>query len=108
MIQGERPDWRPLQRVLPESLVPTFMWMCEVELASGERLHAYKHIDTRRYLHLGTGRGAFLDVGAAGYRWLPLATALELCLHPWWERLGASLEETTAAWAAIAAARRDG
>ena len=108
MIQGERPDWRPLQRVLPESLVPTFMWMFEVELASGERLQAYKHIDTRRYLHLGAGRGAFLYAGAAGYRWVPLADALELCLYPWWERLGASLEETTAAWAAIAAARRDG
>jgi hypothetical protein len=30
------------------------MWMFEVRLSDGTPLHAYKHIDTRRYLHLAS------------------------------------------------------
>jgi hypothetical protein len=29
-----------------------FMWMFEVRLGDGRSLQAYKHIDTRRYVHL--------------------------------------------------------
>lgn len=36
------------------------MWMHEVELESGLRLHAYKHCDTRRYLHLDIEGRAFI------------------------------------------------
>jgi hypothetical protein len=43
--------------------VEDFMWMFEVELESGLRLHAYKHIETRKYLHLDKEGRAFV------YRW---------------------------------------
>lgn len=39
------------------------MWMFEVELASGLRLHAFKHIETRKYLHLDTEGRAFVFQG---------------------------------------------
>lgn len=34
--------------------------MCEIELKGGMRLHVYKHIDTRRYLHLTEDGRAFV------------------------------------------------
>ena len=38
--------------VVGEELAGEFMWMFEVQLDSDVRLDAYKHIDTRRYVHL--------------------------------------------------------
>jgi hypothetical protein len=38
------------------------MWMFEVELENGLRLHAYKHWETRRYLHLDHGGRAFVYI----------------------------------------------
>jgi hypothetical protein len=38
------------------------MWMHEVELEDGTRLHAYKHHETRRYLHLDHGGRAFVFI----------------------------------------------
>jgi len=40
--------------------IDDFMWMFEVELESGLRLHAYKHIETRKYLHLDKEGRAFV------------------------------------------------
>ena len=34
-----------------EEVCRDFMWMFEVELSNGKRLQAYKHADTRRYIH---------------------------------------------------------
>jgi hypothetical protein len=45
------PGWEPLLELAPEH-IDEFMWMFEVELESGLRLHAYKHIETRKYLHI--------------------------------------------------------
>lgn len=50
--QGERPVWQPLLDLVGEDLTGWFMWMYELELADRSPLHAYKHIATRRYLHL--------------------------------------------------------
>lgn len=36
------------------------MWMHEEELEDGTRLHAYKHWETRRYLHLDHGGRAYV------------------------------------------------
>ena len=33
-------------------LATWFMWMHAVVLEDGELVHAYKHVETRRYLHL--------------------------------------------------------
>lgn len=48
--QHDEPEWAPLVELTPDH-VDEFMWMFEVELESGLRLHAYKHIETRKYLH---------------------------------------------------------
>lgn len=55
--QQECPDWAPLLAFVGESSAGEFMWMSQVDLADGGVMHAYKHIVTRRYLHLaGDGR----------------------------------------------------
>lgn len=51
MLQGDTPHWRPLLDLVPTA-VDDFMWMFEVELEDGTEIHAYKHWETRRYLHL--------------------------------------------------------
>lgn len=52
----EHPDWGPLVELAPDH-VDEFMWMFEAELENGVVTHAYKHWETRRYLHLdGAGR----------------------------------------------------
>ncbi len=55
----EHPDWGPLIELAPEH-VDDFMWMFEVELENGVKLHAYKHWETRRYLHLDHSGRAFV------------------------------------------------
>lgn len=52
MTQGDRPNWKPLEDLVGDEVVGDFMWMYEVELADENALQAYKHIDTRRYIHL--------------------------------------------------------
>ena len=47
------PTGTPLIELVGVELAPWFMWMLDVELEDGELVHAYKHIATRRYLHLG-------------------------------------------------------
>jgi hypothetical protein len=59
-IQYETPNWNPLLDLLAECLAVDFMWMHEVELKDGTRLHAYKHRETRRYLHLSPDGRAFV------------------------------------------------
>jgi hypothetical protein len=88
-----------------EDLLETFMWMHEAATPAGERIHAYKHIETRCYVHLDLHGHAFVYVDEDRYRPLPLATALELALAAWWEELDPSPEEVASAWSAIARAR---
>lgn len=59
--QYDKPDWEPLLELAAEH-VDEFMWMFEVELESGLRLHAYKHIETRKYLHLDKEGRAFVYI----------------------------------------------
>ena len=59
MLQCDEPDWLPLALVAGIDLLEDFMWMHEVRLSDGRRLHSYKHIDTRRYLHLDAEVNAF-------------------------------------------------
>lgn len=58
MTSYEDPNWEPLVRLAPEHL-DDFMWMFEAKLDDGTRLHAYKHCETRRYLHLSEDGRAF-------------------------------------------------
>lgn len=64
-IQGEEPDWGPLENVLEFDVCDDFMWMFEVELEDGTRLHAYKHYWNRRYLHLSARGEAYFYVWKA-------------------------------------------
>ncbi len=57
--QYDKPEWAPLLELTPDH-IDEFMWMFEVELDSGLRLHAYKHIETRKYLHLDKEGRAFV------------------------------------------------
>jgi hypothetical protein len=56
MVHADHPDWDPLTH----ALLGWFMWMFEVELADGRKVHAYKHIVSRDYLHLTHDGRAFV------------------------------------------------
>jgi len=43
--RGQEPNWDPLLALAPNE-IDDFMWMFEVELESGLRLHAFKHVET--------------------------------------------------------------
>ena len=105
MVQGHRPDWRPLLEVAGDEVTGGFMWMYDVRLASGCYLQAYKHFYTRRYVFLDASCNAFAYLGHERYGPIGLADALEAALSPWWERLDATAEDIAACWTAIAAAR---
>jgi hypothetical protein len=59
ITEWETPNWRPLAGLVGEPVVADFMWMFQVELSDGSSLQAYKHIDTRRYIHLDDQGSAF-------------------------------------------------
>lgn len=67
-IQGDDPNWEPLLETAGHRVVCDFMWMFEVELSDGRRLQAYKHIDTRGYVHLDADGNAFAYQSPNRYR----------------------------------------
>jgi hypothetical protein len=84
-ISGEPPVWAPLLAVVG-ALTSGFMWMYEVVLDDGRSLHAYKHHDTRRYLHLDTQRNAWAyqhRQGRSMYHKADLADALTEAFADW-------------------------
>jgi hypothetical protein len=58
VVDTRNPIWEPLYELAPEH-IDDFMWMHEVELEDGTRLHVYKHYETRRSLHLDHGGRGF-------------------------------------------------
>ena len=80
MTQGDDPDWRPLVRAVGEDLAGDFMWMYEV-VTSDASIHAYKHIDTRRYVHLDAELSAYAWVREERYRRVPIWRVLEEALR---------------------------
>lgn len=74
--QCDTPHWDPLLQLLAEYLVADFMWMHEVELKDGTRLHAYKNRETRCYLHLSLDGRAFEFCGEDQYREVEISLAL--------------------------------
>jgi hypothetical protein len=90
----ERPDWTPLESLVRDVVVAAFMYMFEVELADGTRLHAYKHQMTRGYVHIADDGRVFAYVsdardcdGEARYREVdPLEQLAAACGEwgPWW------------------------
>ncbi len=106
MFQGDTPDWRPLLRIMDEELVGCFMWMFEIRTLANKPLHAYKHCDTRCYLHLDRQGRAYAYVPENSYRPLGLAVALEAVFSDW-SRLGATVREARLARQAILRARQE-
>jgi hypothetical protein len=86
-MRGDTPNWQPLLDLAPDD-VDDFMWMFEVELEDGTRLHAYKHWETRRYLHLGLDGRAFVYCQPSSYREVDPDWLLDQALHPYGPPLG--------------------
>ena len=78
--QYEEPDWEPLTALVGDDIAGEFMWMHEVRLADGRRVHAYKNIVTRRYVHLSPNREAFVYTAEGTYRSMPLHEAVGAAL----------------------------
>lgn len=90
LAQYETPDWLPLALVAGQALLQDFMWMHEVRLADDRRLHAYKHIDTRRYVHPDAESNAFVYGEDDRYRPASLASVLRAVFRPLWGDLRAA------------------
>jgi hypothetical protein len=75
-------------------VMTNWMWMFEVRLSDGRRVHAYKHYWTRRYVHLAEDGTGFLYNGDERERyeevdalWL-LGKALEPMFEPGMSTMG--------------------
>lgn len=99
--QGDRPDWQPLLDAVGAVVTGDFMWMFEVELSDGTPLHAYKHVDTRRYVHLTPDGVAFVYEPPERYREIPLARVLTAVFAPLIGLAGVTGDQVEASWAAV-------
>ena len=108
MLQGHDPDWRPLLKTVGEEVTGDFMWMFEVELSNGKRVHAYKHVDTRCYVHLDRDGEAFVYVDPDCYRPFPGTEVLAAVFAPLPGLAGVTGEQISASWAAVARLRHQG
>jgi len=77
------PNWQPLLDAVGEHLTGTFMWMYRVHLDGGGILHAYKHIFTRRYMHLGEDGRVYEYTACGRYVVSRLDFAIEAALFSW-------------------------
>jgi hypothetical protein len=82
-VQCRHPNWQPLVDLVGEELADDFMWMDELELSNGRRVHAYKHRATRRYLYLSVTGTAFMYTASDQYRPVPAHGQLAMLLYDW-------------------------
>ncbi len=99
--QGDKPDWEPLVNAVGERVTADFMWMFEVELTTGDRLQAYKHVDTRRYVHLAHDGTAYTYEPEDRYRVVPLGDVLVAVFAPLAGLAGVTEEQVRASWEAV-------
>ena len=91
LLDVNEPTWAPLVTVVGGRQAEWFMWMYAIGLADGTRAHAYKHVSTRRYVHLGEDGRGFEYVGDKQYREMEPYDAADLALPlpseglPGWE-----------------------
>jgi hypothetical protein len=82
--ESAHPYWRPLLDLVGDELVADFMWMLEILLEDDSMLHGYKHIPSRRYLHLHEDGGrAFVCVAHGRYLEIHPRVALEAVFGEW-------------------------
>jgi hypothetical protein len=67
-LRSDEPEWRPLVDLVGSELAEWFMWMFDLALTDAARVHAYKHVATRRYLHLAEDGRTFVYDGDERYR----------------------------------------
>jgi hypothetical protein len=82
LAQYEKPNWDPLIDLVGVHLVRWFMWMHEFEV-DGVAAHAYKHVATRRYLHIGEDGRLFGYVPRFRYQVVEREEALEEVFFEW-------------------------
>lgn len=105
VAQAEEPSWSALEAALGTELCTWFMWVCEVRLDDGRRIDVYKHITTRRYLHLGPGGSALRPIGVGDYRGVDLPLAITTAFAGW-QCAGPELRDIHALNVAVASAQR--
>ena len=105
MGQGERPNWQPLEAMVGDVLAGEFMWMFQVDLADGTAVHAYKHICTRRYLHLAEDGRTFAFTFCRRYRQVDPFDLLMVVFEDW-ERFADEQADVPALRAALRQAYR--
>jgi hypothetical protein len=84
-----------------EEVTGDFMWMFEVALTDGTKLQAYKHIDTRCYIHLASDGRAFVYEEPDRYRRFPAAEVLAAVFTPLPGLAGVTEAQIDASWAAV-------
>ena len=83
MSRLERPDWDPLIDLVGLELVRWFMWMGQIELVDDTHVHAYKHVATRRYLHIGEDGRLFAYRSPDRYTEIEVPEAIEEVFCGW-------------------------
>jgi hypothetical protein len=83
MLRYDEPDWGPLESLVGPELAPWFMWMHSVELEDDAIVHAYKHVSTRRYLHLACDGRAFVYTAEREYREVLRLRAIVVAFDGW-------------------------
>lgn len=102
---GDQPVWEPLVDLIGTDLAGWFMWMFEIELADRSMVHAYKHISTRRYFHLGEDGRAFSYTADGRYGEIAPRDAIDEAFSGW-DKLLPKPEDPVAVRAALRRARR--
>jgi hypothetical protein len=99
--QGDHPDWKPLLDSVGEQVTGDFMWMYEVELDDGTHLQAYKHIDTRDYIHLAADGQAYYYKPPDRYIGVAASDVLAQVFRDLPRLGGVTAEQIDASWAAV-------
>jgi hypothetical protein len=82
-LRSDAPEWRPLVDLIGTELAEWFMWMFDLALAEGARVRAYKHVATRRYVHLAEDGRAFVYEGDERYREILPRRAIHMAFAGW-------------------------
>lgn len=93
VVNYDQANWEALENVIDLDACADFMWMMEVELEDGTRIHAYKHWWNRRYVHLSARGEAFVYIwklddpdydpdAPSEYECVPLRHSLSAALGP--------------------------
>jgi hypothetical protein len=83
VVQTEQAVWEPLVDLVGAEVAAAFMWMYEAALEDGPDVHAYKHVATHGYLHLGVDGRAFRFREHNRYHEVPIRDALMDAFEGW-------------------------